>query len=644
MTIDTTVQALVEQCRSHENQGELALAWKCARQAQAEAKQIGDRAGQAQALLQMARMEYLQGHSTEAGAYAQEALAVAEPETPEVVRSWMILGNSAVLAGDSDYAEACYRKALDLARLFGTPGQRQGCLHCLANGIYLPRGQFDLALAHELESFRLSQQYDLKQGLFLNFITLNRICLLTGRFESARELLVDWQARDPISEGDFGYRCLLSADLALADGDLPRALDLYQQSLARAEMIGEPGWRAEIYEGLSRCRRMMNDSASALDWVNQALNLSIRNNNSPEGIGLALIERARVAWSCGNLDSARADLQASSENLERGGLTFERARAALLLAALLHQSGSDRTSAAFLDAGQRILAGGFLFLLDVERRLALPLLAQQLDHPDAQIAALANELLQALAQFPPAPLRVHTLGWFSVQVGARKLLYADLRQRRAGELLALLLSSSGYSLTAEQASEALAPESDPKTGRGVVHKAVSELRRALEPELPDRRFSSRYLDAADGRLTLRLPPSSWVDFQIFQDAFRKGDFEHAAALYEGEYLAEYRYADWAICLRESLAQDYQTTLLRLAERAAVAADWSKALELARRLLRLDPWNEAASLIAMQAHQALGDIPAALRIYRRLEKTLLGELGLAPGKKIQELAQSMKKRR
>jgi DNA-binding SARP family transcriptional activator len=640
--VDTPIRTLLEQCRSYEDQGELAQAWKIARQALEQARGNEDRQGQAQSLLQMARMEYLQGHNAEAAALSQEALRLADPESPEVVRAWTILGTSAVLSNDINQAETYYLKALDLARQFGTPSQRVANLHNLANSIYSLRGQFDLALAHELEAFRLSKQYDLKQQLFLNYITLNRIYMATGRFEVARELIADWQTRAPISEGDYGYRCLLSATLALADGDLPGALDLYQQSLARAEMYGEPGWQADVYLGMSRCRRQMNDRANALDWANQALKLS-QKYASEEGIGLAFLERARVAWSDGDFNAALADLQAAIDSLERGGCIFERARAALLLAAYLHHTGSDQASAAFLDAGRRILTGGFLFLLDLERPFALPLLAYQLDNQDSEMAALAGKLLEALAQFPPAPLRVQTLGGLSIRVGARSIGYAGLRSRRAGELLALLLSSPGYNLTAEQASEALAPECEPEAGRVVVYKAASELRRVLEPELPDRRFPSRYLLTSDGRLTLRLPSSSWIDFLIFQDAIQKGNWEQAVRLYDGEYLPEYRYAEWAIWLRESLAQDYQIALLHLAEGRADSAEWPQALEYSRSLLKLDPWNEAAVIIAMQAYQAQGNLAAAQRIYRRLEKALKEELGLEPGKELQGFAQSLKKR-
>ncbi len=638
-----TVQDYLDQSESYENQGELAQSWKFARRALEEAQQCGERQGQAQALLQLARIEYLQGDSSESVAHVQDALAVSDPETPEIVRAWMILGNCAVLDGDLDRAESLYSKALDLARRFGSPNQRMICLHNLANGIYLLRGQFDLALSYELESFRLAKQYDLKKRLFLNYITLNWIYFATGKFEEARALIADWHTCEPLSEADSGYRCLLAGGLALADGDLQQAIERYQQSLAQAEMYGEPGWLVEIYLGMSRCRRHLHEHASALDWVNQALNLA-QKHTSYDMIGVALIERACIAWEAGNLQSACVDLQAAMRSLERMGCACEMARATLLLAGILRQVGDAQADAAFLEAGWRILQGNYLFLLDLERSLALPLLAQQLDRSDLEISALADKLLQALSLFPPVPLRVHTLGGLSLRIGARTLTHTDLRARRSGELLALLLSSPGCSLDAEQISEGLLPEYAPEAGQALVYKAVSELRRILEPELPDRRFPSRYLESIAGRVVLHLPPGSSLDFQAFQEAVRQGNWEQAVALYGGEYLPEYRYAEWTIWLRETLSQDYQVALLHLAEQRLAADLWPEALGFARRLLALDAWNENAALIAMQACQAMGNPSAARRVYHRLEKVLHEELNLQPSEDLQRFARSLAKQR
>jgi DNA-binding SARP family transcriptional activator len=177
----------------------------------------------------------------------------------------------------------------------------------------------------------------------------------------------------------------------------------------------------------------------------------------------------------------------------------------------------------------------------------------------------------------------------------------------------------------------------------VVYQATSALRRALEPELPDRRFPSRYLEVGERLISLRLPPGSWLDFQAFEQASRKKDWGQALSLYAGELLPEYRYADWSIAARESLSEHYRDALLAQAEAYLASQDWANALDLARRLIALDPWHEAAVMVAMRACQGLNDLSGARRCYKRLEKSLEEELGVAPQEDLQTLYRSFSKK-
>ena len=178
----------------------------------------------------------------------------------------------------------------------------------------------------------------------------------------------------------------------------------------------------------------------------------------------------------------------------------------------------------------------------------------------------------------------------------------------------------------------------------MVHHATSELRRILEPELPDRRFPSRYLETNDGQVRLRLPPGSWMDFIAFERALKEQDWEQALALYGGEFLPEYRYAEWAAAPREDWEMGLRTALLALAHNRLSRKDDASALDFARRLIALDPWHEEAVLAAMRACQGLNDLSLARRLYRRLEATLADELGIEPQENLQALYRSLDRRR
>lgn len=218
-----------------------------------------------------------------------------------------------------------------------------------------------------------------------------------------------------------------------------------------------------------------------------------------------------------------------------------------------------------------------------------------------------------------------------------------LRQRRAGELLALLLVSHGYSLTSGQVSDALCPEQDANAALDFVHHVTSALRRLLEPDLPDRRFACRYLDVTDDRVSLRVPVGSVIVFETFAEAVKMHNWETSVELYTGKFLPALRYAEWTLAIRRQLTDQIETALLALAHIRLHENDPKACLELSCRALQSNCWQERAVALGMQAAHALGDRSTAAKLYRQLEKDLSRDLGVTPAMELQQLYDTLKKR-
>ncbi|GAB4560174.1 MAG: hypothetical protein Kow0047_06660 [Anaerolineae bacterium] len=323
------------------------------------------------------------------------------------------------------------------------------------------------------------------------------------------------------------------------------------------------------------------------------------------------------------------------------GAAFDLARARLLLAALRLERHAPPSEfhAAWLEAVSSIVSGGYVFLLEQERPLAVPLLAAGLNSANPRTAAVTKSLLEHLARVSPPPLHVVTLGRLEIRQGKRMVEKRALRKRRAGEVFALLLLAPSHTLSFEQVTEALCPERGPRAAQSFFHHATSSLRHALEPDLPEK-FPSRYLEVEEGWITLRLPSNSWVDFEAFESHCRREEWEAALSLYGGEFLPEFRYADWAIAPRERLSLLYQRALLAAARSRLAAGRLAEALEACQRLLALEPWHEEAVFLGMRACVALNDLAGACRLYLALEKALREDLGIAPHEQLRAFYHSI----
>ncbi|MBN1180201.1 MAG: tetratricopeptide repeat protein [Anaerolineae bacterium] len=637
MTVPS-IADLIDESLALERAGEIAAALDRARQALDVAQSAGEPGAVAAALVAVARFRFRMGQYSAARALAEEALALAASEAPARADALLMLGMCAAETESLAEAEDYYRRAADLAREIGEHLLRFRALNNLGTTVYFPRGQFDLALAALQEALRLARQQGWDEWLPYPLLGLAWVYQFTGQMQRAREMLDGMKRVAQVAAVTEGYHVSTSAQLALDEADLEAAPPLLAQARAVAESTGDAGLGVEARIITSRYHRLTGSGPAARDWADDALSMALRTGYHHEQ-GQALIERGRAAWALGDGATAEADLRAAIDVMAPLPANFDIARAALFLAALLHSQRRPEARQAWQEAARRVINGGYAFLLEQERALAFPLVAAHLGDPDPETAALSAALLTHLERVPPPPLHVVALGRFEVWQGARLVPEAAWRQRRAGELFRLLLTSTRRRLSRDQVIEALWPDKPPGAANTPFHQATSALRQALEPDLPDK-FPSRYLEVEGGQVALHLPPGSTIDLDTFEHHARQSEWAAAAALYGGALFPDDRYADWAAEPRERLAQLFVEVALALARQALEGGHPREALASARRVLGVDPWQENAVLVGMRACLALEDRVGALRLYRDLEQALRQDLGVAPQVELQELYQSL----
>lgn len=638
MSQSCSVADLIEASYALGRSGDNGAAFQRAQEALEQARAGGEKGTSAAALLCLATACFRLGHYLDAQSLGEEAQDLAAADSPESIEALLMLGMCATETSDLAAGEDFYRRALDLSRQLGDYRYLQRALVDLAAGVYIPRGQFDLALAADEEALRIARERLVPEAVQLPLIGIAWASITTGQLLRARAALDTLSRVAPPGSTAQGHYYSLSADLRREEGDIVAALELYARARGIAETTGDPGLTIWLRLGTSRCERLNGNASAAFEWANDALTIASRLGYC-HFQGLAFIERGRATWHSGDAIAAEADLHAAIEILNRLGAAFDLARARLFLAALLHSRKREEACAAFSEAARSILAGGYAFLLEQEQALALPLVAANLYNPDPVLSSACTVLLEQLERVPPPHLTVRTLGGLRVVQGSRQLEERGFHQRRAGELFSLLLLSPTHSLSFEQIAEALWPDKEPRGAQIAFHHATATLRRVLDPDLPDK-FPSRYLKVEEGRVTLHLPACSSVDFEILEARCREKDWDAAVALRGGELLPEYPYADWAVAPRQRLAQLYLRALLGLAENKFAGGLDDEALDLCCRVLALEPWQEQAVLLGMQACLRMNNLARARRLYRELEKSLRDDLAAEPQEELRALYRSL----
>jgi DNA-binding SARP family transcriptional activator len=243
-------------------------------------------------------------------------------------------------------------------------------------------------------------------------------------------------------------------------------------------------------------------------------------------------------------------------------------------------------------------------------------------------------------------IRIRTLGETVIETGAGELR-GDWLDQRPGRLLKFLVAHRYTPMHADALAEALWPRARADTTNTVRH-FIHALREKLEPER--RRYQrSAFVLARNGGYVLN-PERVSVDADEFEREAKAGIAAHAnnnraqavehlqraLDLYEGDFLIDERFEDWAIPERERL-RDLATKPLRIL--ADLTDDGELAAGYLERLAEMEPLDveihrELVSLWLQQGRRG-----RALRHYRALQSRLMRELGERVAFDLTELARS-----
>jgi TolB-like protein/DNA-binding SARP family transcriptional activator len=116
---------------------------------------------------------------------------------------------------------------------------------------------------------------------------------------------------------------------------------------------------------------------------------------------------------------------------------------------------------------------------------------------------------------------------------------------------------------------------------------------------------------------------------------------YAGDLLEGFTAPDVAFQDWLERERAALREIACETFDRAVSQAANDRDWRKAVEVAKRLVGLDPYRESSHRQLMELYAAAGDRAEAIRHYQACERLLRNELDVAPARETMDLVKKIR---
>jgi DNA-binding SARP family transcriptional activator len=236
----------------------------------------------------------------------------------------------------------------------------------------------------------------------------------------------------------------------------------------------------------------------------------------------------------------------------------------------------------------------------------------------------------------PFPVKIYTLGRFSVLADGKPLQSAGRAQRKPLELLMALVALGGRDVSESQLTEALWPDAEGSAAHEVCAVNLHRLRKLLGYD--------RAISLQGNRFSLN-PGCVWVDVWAFERGLAvqsESAPEKSLALYRGPFLGKDADFSWALPLRERLRTKFTRYLSRWGASLLKEKEFDLAITILERGLNVDPLAEEFYRNLMLCYQGLSRRAEAIGVYQRCQKTLGTALGVSPAPETIALYQTLQR--
>jgi ATP/maltotriose-dependent transcriptional regulator MalT/DNA-binding SARP family transcriptional activator len=635
--------------------GDFEAAQNLLRRAISALREKGDNIGEAEALHSLATIVRRRGDFDAAFEYLDRAIALSPPDSVVRTKCANTRGVCYVTKGEWAAAEREFRAALQSAE--EQDDERHARL--ITHNLGLPammRGDFGEALLWLGRMLRSDANLPPIPQEATAHLNIARCHLYRGELEKSEQhldlALEGCQLFNMV--GQLGEAFEAYGNLYRERGDLARAAESYERAERSYIDAGIDPARVELLEERALMVLKSGDAHRALGQIDRLLERRPADQNQI-GHCTARLTRGRILLSLHEYARAHEDFTVALNYFREHGLYYYDAQVCMGLAACDQADGRE---SAMLENLRRALDLAARYDYDYWLRQEISVHPAIFESEDVQ-ELLPSDLRGRTPSPPPvvsatvvteaAPLvdlTITMLGSVEIFRDRARPFAADAwTTRRARDILCFIASRPHRRAPKDTIVDTFWRDVDSKTVEKNFHPTMSHIRKALNSNQP---LKQNFLAYRDGEYQLSAEFSYRIDTEQFdrliadgESARRERDFERcigfyeqAVALYRGEFL-QGSYDDWVEDQRSYYREQYLRMLESLAGVAEKKEEFSRAMDLAQRILRDDPFREDIHCLIMRAQAALGNRVAVREQYETLRSLLQKELGVEPALQTQK---------
>lgn len=263
------------------------------------------------------------------------------------------------------------------------------------------------------------------------------------------------------------------------------------------------------------------------------------------------------------------------------------------------------------------------------------------------MSELSDKLQQLTEFYEQAPIKIKTLGQFSVWRNEEKVSSKEFGRDKTIQLLQYLISNRHrHALHKEKIMDNLWEDWNDRDFKVALHG----INKALEPNRASRTEPQFIL--RQGVSYQLATETVWIDIDALEKYIIIGNqalseekeiakkaYKKAIELYQGVFLPNRIYEDWSSEEREKSQLLILGAYITLAE-IVLAENPLESIRLAQAALSIDNTWEDAYRLQMRGYLAKGNRPQAIKTYMKCEVILEEEYGISPLPETKQLLQEI----
>lgn len=640
--------------------GEFDAAQNLFRRAIAALRDQGDREGEAEALHSLATIARRRGDQSSAFEYLDRAVELTAANSVVRTKCGNTRGLCLVSMGEWTAAEREFRIALQSAE----EQNDEHHIRLITHNLGLPammRGDFGEALRWLRRMLRAdTTESPIPQEAWAH-LNIARCHLYRGEMDDCEQHLDKALERCQLFNlvGQRGETFEAYGNLYRERRELARAAEFYERAARSYDEAGIDLARVELLEEQAFLSLKAGDIVRAQAQIDRLVERRPADKND---IGHFTATLARGIILLGQPEEAatRGDLDEALAYFHQHGLYYYEAQASMALAVGDLNTGREPQMIEHLRRALD-LAARYDYEYWLQQQIAshpglfasedaLEMLPSDLREQLATVTQAAAVTIAAPAPLLPTQplvdLTINMLGPVEIVRDIGRPFAADAwTTRRARDILCFIASRSHHRTPKDTIIDTFWGETDVKTVEKNFHPTMSHVRKALNS---NQTLKQNFLVYRDGDYQLNPEFSYRIDTEDFDRLIADGEaarrersfdrcidcYEKAVALYRGEFM-QGSYEPWVEEQRSYYREQYLRMLESLAGVAEKKQEWLRAMDLAQRILREDPFREDIHCMVMRAQAAVGNRMAVKEQYETLRGLLQEELGVEPAMQTQQ---------